>query len=66
MNTIRYYASMKAQGRTLPAAIDGVEDDPLQMGGDFTFRCAAKFIFNEKKLLLWCITINYILHHLVK
>ena len=38
MNTIKYYASQKAQGRKLPSAIEGVEDDPLQMGGDFTFR----------------------------
>ena len=40
MVTMHYYASMVAQGRKLPAAIQGVEDDPLQMGGDFTFRCA--------------------------
>ena len=38
MLTLHYYASMKAQGRQLPTAIQGVEDDPLQMGGDFTFR----------------------------
>jgi len=42
MNTIKYYASQKAQGRKLPSAIEGVEDDPLQMGGDFTFRCSDK------------------------
>lgn len=39
MTTLQYYASMKAQGRQLPTAVEGVEDDPLQMGGDFTFRC---------------------------
>ena len=38
MTTLQYYASMKAQGRQLPTAVEGVEDDPLQMGGDFTFR----------------------------
>jgi len=42
MSTIHYYGSMKAQGRTLPTAIQGEEDDPLQMGGDFTFRSADK------------------------
>ena len=26
------------QGRKLPVSIEGEEDDPLQMGGDFTFR----------------------------
>jgi len=36
MKTIHYYASQKAQGRQLPTALAGVEDDPLQMGGDFT------------------------------
>ena len=39
MTTIQYYGSVKAQGRQLPAAVEGVEDDPLQMGGDFTVRC---------------------------
>ena len=39
MATIQYYGSVKAQGRQLPAALEGVEDDPLQMGGDFTVRC---------------------------
>lgn len=38
MTTLQYYGSMKAQGRQLPTAVEGVEDDPLQMGGDFTFR----------------------------
>jgi len=42
MTTIKYYASQKAKGRQLPSAIQGEEDDPLQMGGDFTFRCADK------------------------
>lgn len=40
MITLHYYASMVAQGRELPKAIQGVEDDPLQMGGDFTFRAS--------------------------
>ena len=40
MTTIHYYGSVKAQGRQLPAAVEGVEDDPLQMGGDFTVRCS--------------------------
>ena len=38
MRTLQYYGGMKAQGRQLPMAVEGVEDDPLQMGGDFTFR----------------------------
>ena len=36
MDNVKYYASKKAQGKPLPSA--GEEDDPLQMGGDFTFR----------------------------
>jgi len=44
MVTMHYYGSMKAQGREMPAAIQGVEDDPLQMGGDFTFRSADKVL----------------------
>jgi len=40
MTTIKYYAGQKAQGRKLPVSIEGEEDDPLQMGGDFTFRCS--------------------------
>ena len=43
MSTVHYYGSMKAQGRTLPSAIEGEEDDPLQMGGDFTFRYSNNF-----------------------
>jgi len=38
LSTINYYAEQLAQGRPLPQAVQGVEDDPLQMGGDFTFR----------------------------
>lgn len=38
MTTMHYYAGELAQDRELPSAIKGVEDDPLQMGGDFTFR----------------------------
>lgn len=37
---MKYYAGQKAQGRKLPVSIEGEEDDPLQMGGDFTFRCS--------------------------
>jgi len=36
ISTIQYYAAQKCQGRKLPQAISGNEDDPLQMGGDFT------------------------------
>ena len=36
MDNVKYYASKKAQGKPLPSA--GEEDDPLQMGEDFTFR----------------------------
>ena len=32
---MRYYGAQKASGRPLPKAVAGVEDDPLQMGGDF-------------------------------
>ena len=39
ISTIHYYGTMKAQGRNLPTAVRAEEDDPLQMGGDFTFRC---------------------------
>ena len=42
MTTIYYYGSIKAQARQLPAALEGVEDDPLQMGGDFTVRYTQK------------------------
>lgn len=38
MSTINYYAEQLAQDRRLPSAVQGLEDDPLQMGGDFTFR----------------------------
>ena len=36
MDNVKYYASKKAQGKPLPYARE--EDDPLQMGGDFTYR----------------------------
>lgn len=39
ITTINYYASQVAEGRKLPTAMSGVEDDPLQMGGDFTLHC---------------------------
>jgi len=44
MSVINYYASQKASGRQLPKSIEGVEDDPLQMGGDFTVKCSGKKI----------------------
>ena len=34
-STLQYYGGQKAAGRPLPAAYSGLEDDPLQMGGDF-------------------------------
>lgn len=46
VSVINYYASQKASGRQLPKSIEGVEDDPLQMGGDFTVNCL------ERKLVL--------------
>lgn len=42
--TLHYYGSMVAMGRKLPSAIEGVEDDPLQMGGDFTIRTTDKVL----------------------
>jgi len=46
MNTIHYYAQQKAQGRQLPTALSGVEDDPLQMGGDFTISKDLKLVMS--------------------
>jgi len=40
IGSVRYYAGKKAQGKPLPSIHK--EDDPLQMGGDFTFRCSDK------------------------
>jgi len=37
MNTVHYYASQISSGRKLPAVVG--EEDPLQMGGDFTLCC---------------------------
>lgn len=34
-STLQYYGGQSAAGRPLPAAYQGVEDDPHQMGGDF-------------------------------
>lgn len=31
-----YYGEQVASGRDLPKAMSGIEDDPLQMGGNFT------------------------------
>ena len=39
-DTLHYYAGQVAAGRTLPAVVAGQEDDPLQMGGDFTLNCS--------------------------
>lgn len=46
MKTIHYYAAQKAQGRKLPSAMIGVEDDPLQMGGDFTIDSALNLLMS--------------------
>lgn len=46
MKTIHYYAAQKAQGRNLPSALVGVEDDPLQMGGDFTLDSERKLVMS--------------------
>lgn len=40
IGSVRYYAGKKSQGKPLPSIHK--EDDPLQMGGDFTFRCSNK------------------------
>ena len=38
--TLRYYGEQKALGRALPHTLPtGVEDNILQMGGDFTLNC---------------------------
>ena len=50
--TLQYYGEKKSAGVTLPSAIAGVEDDPLQMGGDFTINCAKKtmqFLYPSKQ-----------------
>jgi len=39
MSTVHYYASELSSGRKLPQVVGGEEDDPLQMGGDFTVLC---------------------------
>lgn len=46
MDTIHYYAQQKAQGRQLPTTLSGLEDDPLQMGGDFTISRDLKLIMS--------------------
>jgi len=47
MNSIQYYGAQIAQGRQLPSALTGVEDDPLQMGGDFTMDSDLKLVFSH-------------------
>ncbi len=47
MATVNYYAGEKARGRQVVAAIEGVEDDPLQMGGDFTVRSDGKVMLSH-------------------
>ena len=47
MPTIQFYAEQKAQGRKLPAVLAGVEDDPLQMGGDFTLDANLKLVMSH-------------------
>ena len=49
MDNVKYYASKKAQGKPLPSA--GEEDDPLQMGGDFTFRWVHRSDSDSVKVL---------------
>jgi hypothetical protein len=46
IGTIHFYAEQLSQGRKLPAAISGVEDDPLQMGGDFTLDRNLKLVMS--------------------
>jgi len=44
ISVINYYAQQIASGRELPSAVQGVEDDPLQMGGDFTINCSSNIL----------------------
>lgn len=46
MDTVHFYAQQKALGRQLPQSIVGVEDDPLQMGGDFTIRRDGRLVLS--------------------
>jgi len=39
MPTVHYYSSEVSSGRKLPTVVSSEEDDPLQMGGDFTLNC---------------------------
>lgn len=47
ISTIHYYAAQKAQGRNLPRSVSGVEDDPLQMGGDFTLDRSLRIVLSH-------------------
>ena len=47
MKSVQYYGAQIALGRQLPSALTGVEDDPLQMGGDFTMDSNLKLVFSH-------------------
>jgi hypothetical protein len=34
--TVAYYGGLLAEGKKLHRTMEGIKDDPLQMGGDFT------------------------------
>ena len=40
--TVAYYGGLKAEGKELHKPMEGIEDDPLQMGGDFTMDAKTK------------------------
>ena len=54
IGSVRYYAGKKAQGKPLPSIHK--EDDPLQMGGDFTFRLVLMSSTStySKKIFILC------------
>ena len=52
IGSVRYYAGKKAQGKPLPSIHK--EDDPLQMGGDFTFRLVLMSSTYSKKIFILC------------
>jgi len=47
MRTVQFYAGEKARGRQLPSALSGLEDDPLQMGGDFTLNKDLRLVMSH-------------------
>lgn len=46
MDTVHFYAQQKRLGRQLPQSIAGVEDDPLQMGGNFTINSEGRLVLS--------------------